>query len=399
MKKTAITCLLTLSMLGGASTIALAAPSKTTNDTTQSIQSAKTAYNKATEDVQNAQINLEKISNSISNLTRAINQNNIEIGQTQKQLDVFTKEYNEALAQEASRIKSIYQNSSNANLISMLITSENLSQFISRMFAMNKLMQLDAQTVNRTQAAKNSMEETAKKLNELKSSNEAQLNSLNAQKVEAEKLLATLEAQQSDSKQNLQNIEERAEQSLAVLSNAKTVSEVNDAVNTLQNLKASVSSAELQNKINSAINNSQNKIQQIQKNNSQTQNNVQANHSNTSSMQQQIVSYAMNFLGRPYVWGALGPNAFDCSGLTHYVYAHFGYEIGDLTYSQIDAGTPVSTNNLEPGDLIFWGDPSAPYHVAIYIGGGQYIQAPRPGQNVDISSWNLSNISAARRIL
>ncbi len=267
------------------------------------------------------------------------------------------------------------------------------------MFAMNKLMQLDAQTVNRTQAAKNSMEETAKKLNELKSSNEAQLNSLNAQKVEAKKLLATLEAQQSDSKQNLQNIEERAEQSLAVLSNAKTVSEVNDAVNTLQNLKASVSSAELQNKINSAINNSQNKIQQIQKNNSQTQNNVQANHSNTSSMQQQIVSYAMNFLGRPYVWGALGPNAFDCSGLTHYVYAHFGYEIGDSTYSQIDAGTPVSTNNLEPGDLIFWGDPSAPYHVAIYIGGGQYIQAPRPGQNVDISSWNLSNISAARRIL
>ena len=396
MKKTAITCLLTLSMLGGASTIALAAPVKTTND---EVQSAKIAYNKATENVQNAQINLEKISNSISNLTRTINQNNIEIGQTQKQLDIFTKEYNEALAQEASRIKSIYQNNSNANLISMIVTSENLSQFISRMFAMNKLMQLDAQTVNKTQAAKNSMEETAKKLNELKSSNEAQLNSLNAQKVEAEKLLSTLEAQQSDSKQNLQNIEEKAEQSLAILSNAKTVSEVNDAVNTLQNLKGSVSSAELQNKINSAINNSQNKIQQIEKNNSSTQNKVQANHSNTSSMQQQIVSYAMNFLGTPYVWGALGPNAFDCSGLTHYVYAHFGYQIGDSTYSQIDAGTPVSTNDLEPGDLIFWGDPSAPYHVAIYIGGGQYIQAPRPGQNVDISSWNLSNISAARRIL
>ena len=118
-----------------------------------------------------------------------------------------------------------------------------------------------------------------------------------------------------------------------------------------------------------------------------------------SQLQQSIVNYAENFLGRPYVWGATGPNAFDCSGLTSYVYKHFGYYIGRTTYTQIDKGTPVSLNNLQAGDLIFWGDPSAPHHVAIYIGNGQYIQAPKPGENVDISSWNLSNISAARRII
>ena len=118
-----------------------------------------------------------------------------------------------------------------------------------------------------------------------------------------------------------------------------------------------------------------------------------------SELGQAIVNYAEQFIGRPYVWGATGPNSFDCSGLTYYVYKHFGYYIGCTTYTQIDKGTPVSVNNLQAGDLIFWGDPSAPYHVAIYIGGGQYIQAPHTGATVDISSWNLSNISAARRII
>ncbi|MGL4450261.1 MAG: NlpC/P60 family protein [Sarcina sp.] len=134
-------------------------------------------------------------------------------------------------------------------------------------------------------------------------------------------------------------------------------------------------------------------------NNNNANNNSNVNQESTSQLQQAIVNYAESFLGTPYVWGATGPNAFDCSGLTYYVYKHFGYYIGCTTYTQIDKGTPVSVNNLQPGDLIFWGDPAAPYHVAIYIGNGQYIQAPRPGESVDISSWNLNNISAARRII
>ena len=129
------------------------------------------------------------------------------------------------------------------------------------------------------------------------------------------------------------------------------------------------------------------------------ENNSNAHHESKAQLQQDIVNYAENFLGRPYVWGATGPNAFDCSGLTYYVYKHFGYYIGRTTYTQIDKGIPVALNNLEPGDLIFWGDPTAPHHVAIYIGNGQYIQAPKPGESVDISSWNLNNISAARRIV
>lgn len=123
------------------------------------------------------------------------------------------------------------------------------------------------------------------------------------------------------------------------------------------------------------------------------------NNESTAQLQQAIVKYAEQFLGRPYVWGATGPNAFDCSGLTSYVYRHFGYNIGRTTYQQIDAGTPVSLNDLEPGDLLFFGNPEAPDHVVMYIGNHQYIQAPQPGQYVDISSWNWGGIVAARRIV
>ncbi|MGL4739353.1 MAG: NlpC/P60 family protein, partial [Sarcina sp.] len=150
-----------------------------------------------------------------------------------------------------------------------------------------------------------------------------------------------------------------------------------------------------------ANNNSNNSSAASQANNNSNNSSAasQTNNESTAQLQQAIVQYAKTFLGRPYIWGATGPNAFDCSGLTYYVYKHFGQYIGRTTYTQIDQGTPVSLNNLEPGDLIFWGDPSAPYHVAIYIGNGQYIQAPKPGETVDISSWNLDNVCAARRIV
>lgn len=160
---------------------------------------------------------------------------------------------------------------------------------------------------------------------------------------------------------------------------------------------------------NSNINNNKKSEHVVNTNNSSNSNknvapkkqqNVSSNNNeSTAQLQQAIVKYAEQFLGRPYVWGATGPNAFDCSGLTSYVYRHFGYNIGRTTYQQIDAGTPVSLNDLQPGDLLFFGNPEAPDHVVMYIGNHQYIQAPQPGQCVDISSWNWGGIVAARRIV
>ena len=99
-----------------------------------------------------------------------------------------------------------------------------------------------------------------------------------------------------------------------------------------------------------------------------------------------VAAYAQQFIGVPYVSGGKTPSGFDCSGFTHYVYAHFGREIGGWTVPQESAGTQISVSQAQVGDLLFWGARGNTYHVAIYLGGGQYIAAPEPGQSVKIGN-------------
>jgi len=114
---------------------------------------------------------------------------------------------------------------------------------------------------------------------------------------------------------------------------------------------------------------------------------------------EQVVFYATCFRGTPYVWGTTGPNSFDASGFTQYVYAHFGIEIGRTTYSQITNGYEVPKEQLQLGDLVFFGTNNSPHHVGIYVGYGQYIHAPRTGDFVKVSSLSgRSDFFAARRI-
>ena len=109
---------------------------------------------------------------------------------------------------------------------------------------------------------------------------------------------------------------------------------------------------------------------------------------NTTTVQKAIVKEAYKYLGKPYVWGAKGPNTFDCSGLTYYVYMQAtGHYIGGWTGEQQYAGTQIPVDQAQPGDLVFWGPSSGiTHHVGIYIGNGQFIHAPQPGDKVRITS-------------
>lgn len=99
-----------------------------------------------------------------------------------------------------------------------------------------------------------------------------------------------------------------------------------------------------------------------------------------------IAAYAQSFIGVPYVWGGSTPSGFDCSGLTQYVYAHFGKQIGRNTIAQESAGAHIPVSQAQVGDLLFWGTPGSTYHVAIYLGGGSYVAAPEPGQSVKVGN-------------
>ncbi|OUK13087.1 C40 family peptidase, partial [Enterococcus faecium] len=100
-----------------------------------------------------------------------------------------------------------------------------------------------------------------------------------------------------------------------------------------------------------------------------------------------IVAEAYKYIGTPYVWGGKDPSGFDCSGFTRYVYMQVtGRDIGGWTVPQESAGTKISVSQAKAGDLLFWGSQGGTYHVAIALGGGQYIHAPQPGESVKVGS-------------
>ncbi|MGY4708354.1 C40 family peptidase [Mycolicibacterium sp. CBM1] len=93
------------------------------------------------------------------------------------------------------------------------------------------------------------------------------------------------------------------------------------------------------------------------------------------------VRAALSRLGCPYVWGATGPDRFDCSGLVKWAYAQAGVHLDRTTYDQIDDGVPIARSQVQPGDLVF---PHAG-HVQLAIGNGLVVEAPHAGANVRIS--------------
>lgn len=99
----------------------------------------------------------------------------------------------------------------------------------------------------------------------------------------------------------------------------------------------------------------------------------------------EVVNIALSKLGSPYRWAAAGPDAFDCSGFTMWVYARVGVALPHSSRAQINVGQRVSRDNLMPGDLVFFGRGSI-HHVGIYIGGGNFVHSPNTGDVVKITS-------------
>ncbi|MEU3252807.1 C40 family peptidase [Streptomyces sp. NPDC006997] len=109
------------------------------------------------------------------------------------------------------------------------------------------------------------------------------------------------------------------------------------------------------------------------------------------------VSYAYQALGSPYVWGATGPDAFDCSGLTQAAYRAAGVSLPRTTYAQIGAGRRVSRSELLPGDMVFFY--SGISHVGLYVGGGQMIHAPNPASPVRLAPISEMPFAGATRVV
>jgi len=122
----------------------------------------------------------------------------------------------------------------------------------------------------------------------------------------------------------------------------------------------------------------------------------------TNNLGGEVVASAKQYLGCPYVYGGNGPNKFDCSGFTKYIFAKFGYTLNRTATNQLSNGAAVSRSELQPGDLVFFKyKTSKPVsHVGIYVGGGKFIHASSTGHTVcisDMSSGHYYNVYVCGR--
>lgn len=125
-----------------------------------------------------------------------------------------------------------------------------------------------------------------------------------------------------------------------------------------------------------------------------------ASSSSYSSRGAGVASYALQFIGNPYVWGGSSlTNGADCSGFTMSVYAHFGYGLPHSSASQSGCGRAVSLSELQPGDLVFYRHGGSIGHVALYIGGGRVVHAQSKRTGITTSSVNYRTPACARRII
>ncbi|MHA6786045.1 NlpC/P60 family protein [Pseudonocardia saturnea] len=115
-----------------------------------------------------------------------------------------------------------------------------------------------------------------------------------------------------------------------------------------------------------------------------------------SSARASAVALALSKVGSPYRWGATGPSSFDCSGLVNWAFEQAGIEVPRTSRALSQVGTPVSRDDLQPGDLVFFYSPVS--HVGIYIGDGQMVHASTSGKPVAVASIDGRQYNSARRL-
>lgn len=159
-----------------------------------------------------------------------------------------------------------------------------------------------------------------------------------------------------------------ASQSSASQSSTSVASSTSTTATSTQSAATSTSSQASSTASNSTSNNSSTGVKA-----------VSYSASTTTASYGSVIAAAKTFIGTPY-------EQMDCSAFTQAAFAKIGRSIGRTTYAQATIGTHVSFSQAQAGDLVFWGSDSAPYHVGIYLGGGQYIASPTYGESVSIKS-------------
>ncbi len=305
---------------------------------------------------------LENFDNQIQQTALQIQQTNVQITKTENDInsdenEIKRSESNINIEQNQfdQSIRSMYMGGTTSYL-DVLLNSNGISDFISRLEIVNKVVQYNNNVISNLNQMK---DEIARRESVLKS----QEQSLIALKDSCNNKIAQLNKQKA--------------QEEPLLAQAKTT--LNNEIALSQTQQVYVNNLAAPKVATPALS-------------------VDINRGGNSS--NPVVSYALNFRGDQYVYATAGPTTFDCSGLMMYVYSHFGISLPRTSEEQFGVGSAVNENNLQPGDLVFFNNSGGgPGHVGMYIGNGLMIHAPHTGTVVQVVPLaDEPNYCGARRV-
>ena len=321
---------------------------------------------------------LSGLQDDLAEQTEELERTDYELGEKQAELEKTNKELKEARGVLGERMRSSYK-SGGSSLIQMLLGCESLEDLVSRIYYMDKVAEADADAISQVKTLEEQLRGEERELESARSEQESAVEELQSQVDEYD--AKVLEAQQYYDALDAKVQEQLAKEA----ENAR----IQAALEAAEREKAAQKAAEEAEKERQRQAEQQ---QQEQQQRQQTEEQAQPENSSSSgnsSSGGSGKSYgagggglgtAQSCIGAPYVYGADGPDSFDCSGLVCYCY---GYERGRTTYDMISSlqstgSWKTSMDQLVPGDLVF------PHegHVGIYIGNGQMIHAPSPGRSV-----------------
>lgn len=306
----------------------------------------------------------------INTLKKEINLNKKDLNEKIKTDTKLTKETEKKLDKVIDQLNNTEQNIPVAE-INLLKDIKN--NYLAIVDQSEKDLQVAKITLNESNAKIKELEEVAKIYNKTLISKEKKINKEEKEKakIEAERKQKELIAE----KNKQQELENKALEQQQLLNNDNISSDntlIENNSNNIENQANITTNIEHNNEIN---------------NNKLNYQSTNSNNKNITASNSNVVNIAMKYLGTPYVWGGRQPGGFDCSGFMQYIFREaYGKEIGPTTVPQESSGTTLSVNQAQPGDLLFYGAHGATYHVGLYIGNGQMIHAPKPGDSVKIEN-------------
>lgn len=365
------------------------------------INDLKSKQSEAQSQIDSLESSINKINKKADELLKEQSTLREETVQLQKDIEVLTERI--AKREEAIRnqARDVQVNNQSSVYVKALLDATSFTDALGRLKAMTTIVNANNDLVNQQKSDKKAVEDK-KAENEAKQEEiaknqatlEEQKGTLEAKEADLNVLKASLAEQQATKESEKQAL---AEQKAAFEAEQKRVREQQAQAAAVQQA-AQQAQATGSTSTNNASSSSSSSSQASSSNS--TSSNTSSSNAGVSNVVSPstpapapsgngsaIVAEAYKHIGKPYVWGAKGPNSFDCSGFTRYVYLQVtGRDIGGWTVPQEGAGTVIPVSQAQPGDLYFWGSRGSSYHVAIALGGGSYIHAPQPGESVKVGS-------------